>query len=243
MRAIIKAVDIAADRVAIRPLAGAGAAIEWATDREQIESVEVAALRRTCDTLVSEVREKDAEIEQLRGEVTRAFHDGEAQGRRLGLMEADERRRDYLSQLELGVRQAILHFGAQLSSLDRLAAAISRHILAKILGDADSRIELLAAAVRHQLDQLEAQSVICILVSEAEFPANEELQQLLAAIGARGVELHATNELKSGECRIKLRLGAIDVGIEQQCARALRAAIDGQQQVVGTGSRHGAGTV
>jgi flagellar biosynthesis/type III secretory pathway protein FliH len=219
MSAVIKAGAADAKLFRIRPLLDGRPPAEPPPAPEQVVSVEVLGLRRQLDTASRELGQQQAEIERLRGDVTRAFHEGEAEGRKAGLKAGDQRRADYLTLLESGVDRAICDFASRLSSLEGLAAAMSREALRKMLDDADGRLDLVASLIRRQLSQIEAQSVLRVSVSQEDFPSEDELRTLATAIGADSVDLRAATELEAGECRIRLTLGTLDVGIGQQWER------------------------
>ena len=217
MTGLIKAGDATSISARVRPL-GARAPLD-ARPTEQVVPVELLALRREVESLSHDLRARDAELDRVRGDISRAFRDGQAEGHKAGLADSDKRRTEYLVKLERGIEQAIGQFDEALASLERLAVLIGREAIAKILGDPTEHAALLAAAVRHQLSHVEAQSVIRVLVSAEDFAASDELAALKAAIGRSGLDLAASDELKAGECRIRLSLGELDVGIGQQWTR------------------------
>ncbi len=192
---------------------------------EPVISVEVVALRREVDELKQRLAQRDSEVERLRNDVNRAYREGEAEGRKLGREESDARRADYLATLEQGVRAACDQFSGEVLGLERLAAEVAREALAKLIGDPTRHGELLFEAINHQLEQVESTSVVAVFVSQADFEQGE-LAQLAASLARRGVEFSISEELERGECRIKLKLGVLHVGLLQQWGRLDRTLRD-----------------
>jgi flagellar biosynthesis/type III secretory pathway protein FliH len=221
MAAIIKSGDLASISSKVRP---------WKDARQAplppptAEPIETLILRQEVERLSRELAQRGVEVEKLRGDVRRAYRDGEDEGRKLGLKAADEGRAARLAALEKGLQDAIGAFSAELSSLERLAALLAREALAKILGDPTQYVPVLSEAIRHQIEQLESQSIIRILVSREDFADPHELAELVSAIGRSDIDVNVSDELKAGECRFKLTLGSIEVGVRQQWER-LSAAL------------------
>jgi flagellar assembly protein FliH len=185
---------------------------------EPVISVEVLALRRQVEQLTQDLARREREAERLRAGVARAYRDGEADGRKRGREESDARRGEALAMLDRGVRSACEQFAAAMTQLDGLAAAVAREALAKLIGDPARHGELLSAAIHHQFAQIEAGSVVAVLVSGADFERTE-LAHLAASLAQRGVAFSCSDALDEGECQIRLRLGALDIGLPQQWER------------------------
>jgi len=103
--------------------------------------------------------------------------------------------------------------------MERLAALVARECLDQIFGNADDRVDQLCRIIRHQIVGIEAQALIRVDVSRSDFGEDAELDRLVAAIDGRNVEVRATDELDAGACQIKLVLGTLSVGIDQQWGR------------------------
>ena len=180
---------------------------------------ELLRLRDECEQLRQRLQQRETEMVNLRQDAESAFRDGEMQGREAGVREAADQSAKTRATLETGVEQAIATFTQTLAGLERLAPMLARQGLAGILGAADHRGELVAAIVQQQLQTLEAQAVIHVEVSAADFGDEAALSSLAESLGSQGVKIHAYTALKSGDCRIKLKLGALEVGLDQQWGR------------------------
>lgn len=191
----------------------------------QVVDVETVALRREIESLTKALRDRETEIDFLRGDLDRAFKAGEADGRASGLQEGAERGAAALKVLELGVDRALRAVSHDLSALERLAVQLALEGLSKVFGDASERAALVAEIIRKQVAELEAASIVRIDVAREDFADQAALRALAVSLGHPGLVLDATGELSSGDCRIKLILGGLEVGVDQQWSR-LEAALE-----------------
>ncbi|WP_443751373.1 FliH/SctL family protein [Asticcacaulis solisilvae] len=179
---------------------------------------ELLKLRAEHEALKKQLEAQEARFAEVRAEADEAFRKGEAKGRDAGLREAEDQGEKRLARLEAGIAQAQAVFAEALGGLESLAPVLAHEALANILGGADERPHLVAAIVRHQVQALEARAVLHIEVSAADFPDDEALAALERTLGSLGPAVHASVARKSGECRIKLKLGTLDVGLDRQWA-------------------------
>lgn len=180
---------------------------------------ELLALREEQQGLRRKLEAQAAQISDLREQARSAFELGEAKGRETGLREAADQDAQRLARLEIGIAQAQAAFEQALAGLDRLAPALAYEGIASILGRSDERSQLVAALLRHQLTTIEARSIIHVDVSASDFADDGALEALGRSLGNQGPVIHASVALKSGDCRIRLKLGALDVGLDQQWGR------------------------
>ncbi|MFI4973096.1 MAG: hypothetical protein ACHP84_00995 [Caulobacterales bacterium] len=215
---LIKAHEVASISSKVRPLASPRRPPTLAA-QDQVVPVELAALRREVESLSGRLSERTSEIERLRQDVSRAYREGEAEGRKAGLRELDKRRAEQLERLDAGIERAIDRFAQELASLERLAALVALEGLEKILGDPARYAELLAQVIRRQVDDLDANRILRIEVSSEDFDDPAQVHALATNIGRRGLDVQTTDDLGSGDCRIKLALGSLEVGIAHQWSR------------------------
>jgi flagellar biosynthesis/type III secretory pathway protein FliH len=223
MSGLIKAQDAAAMSVHIRSLFQ----VRPAPDEGPKVPVELSMLRQEVESLQASNKARTEEIERLRDDIGRAYREGEAEGRKAGLAQADQRRTEQFAIIKAGVSAALNRFGQEMESMEQLAVLVARQAMAKLLGDQNRHAELLAGLIRHQLEHLEAESVVAVLVSKADFGDADELLALSGSIGRADVEIRASDEVVAGDCRIKLTLGSLEVGPRQQWGRlsAILAAL------------------
>lgn len=186
---------------------------------ESVATLERLALRGEVDSLSAELARRNADLDRAADQIAQAFRDGEAKGREAGLAQGDERRADYVEALEQGVRKALDLYAEDLAGLERLAVLVAREALAKVFGDPGRYADMVGEILGRQLEQIEIQGVTRVLVSRTDFPDTAELDALIAKIGHARLDLQARDELKAGECQIKLALGALEIGVGQQWSR------------------------
>jgi len=179
------------------------------------------------------LEQQAAELAELRVQLRSAFEEGETKGREAGLREATDGEAQRLARLESGIEQALDTLGRSMDGLERLAPVLAHEALAGILGSSDERLPLVVAAVRHRFAEIEAGTVLQVEVSAADFADDQALEALETAFGPQGPAIHASVALKSGACRIKLRLGTLDIGLDQQWGR-LSALLQDMAESPGT---------
>lgn len=147
-----------------------------------------------------------------------AFAEGEAKGR----TEVEDGQAARLQVLREAACEALAAYREDMVSLDRLAALLAKTCLDRLLLGDTGRAETVAALLRARLAALDAEAAIRIQVSAEDFPTPEAL----AAIGGAPCEILASPSLSAGACTIQLRLGTLDIGVDQQWG-VLGAALEG----------------
>lgn len=213
MSSVIKSRDAAAS-AKVRPLSMGSPSEQPALPAPG--AIELALLREELETARGLLAQCDAQTEQLRLEVDEAFKRGQAEGRESGLQEVADRRAESLAALDAGIQRAVGRFGDEMAGCERLAAALAVEAVGKLLGDPGERSEMLHGMIRTQLAALETESVVGVLVSADDFPDAAELSRLEASIRRPGILVCTSDELESGDCRIRLVLGTVEIGIGQQ---------------------------
>jgi type III secretion protein L len=175
------------------------------------------ALARACaeiSHLSSLLGERETEIEALKQAVEEARRQGEAHGRAIGLAEGSQQAEQALAALTDGIGRACEAVSHDTKSLEQLALLVAQAALERVLGpDADQRT-LVAEIIARQIELLGAQAILLVEISGKDF-AHSDLLELKARISER-VEIRATDDIARAGCRIKLRLGSLEVGPRQQ---------------------------
>jgi flagellar biosynthesis/type III secretory pathway protein FliH len=179
---------------------------------------EVAAL---ADALAA----REEELEALSAEARDAFARGEAEGREAGRAEAEDQGAATLAALEDAAERALAKFADELAGMETLAALLARTCLEKMLIASEDRTRLVCDLIRGQAAALGAGAVVELRVSAEDFATPDALDQAQAALGERGCKLSASDSLASGDCTLALRLGALEIGLDQQWG-SLRAGLD-----------------
>ena len=182
---------------------------------------ELVALRQRALDLEAMLAERDAAAETLSRAAESAYDEGEAAGREVGRAEADDRSGEALACLKESADRAVAEIEQRLRETDGLAALLAKTCLDKMLGAPDSRWDLVRGLISHQIEALRQETVVEIKVSAEDFASAEA-----AAAAAPACIVTVSDTLASGDCTIRLQLGALDVGLGQQWG-TLRAALDG----------------
>ncbi|HEY5723962.1 MAG TPA: hypothetical protein VIT45_16755 [Allosphingosinicella sp.] len=186
----------------------------------------MAALRLELDSALAAVAARDEQLERLETEVAESAREAKEQGRALGLEEAETRSAEMLEALRDGVSGALEEMAAGLADLERLAVLIARESLARIVGDPEQHAALIARIIRGRMEKIEGQAVVAVEVSSANFKSEAEVAPLL---GRSGIAIRISDDLDSGDCRIRLRLGTLEVGLGRQW-EAIRELLDSAVQ-------------
>ena len=172
-------------------------------------------LRHRVATLEGEMVAQNATIDALKADVVRAFDAGKRKGREEGLAEAKDRADERLALLRQALQNATATLAERLAGLERLAPLLALECLDKILGDSAQRRALVAMIIQAQLKLIDRAMLLRIEVSRSDFPQTDLLARLQSD-GLAAVEVKADPALPSGSCVLTLRLGRMEVGLNQQ---------------------------
>lgn len=179
----------------------------------------IEALEREIEELRSALAAQRLESERA---VKAARAEGESQGRAAAGDAADKQ----LARLGKGVDSAVAKWEARLGDLDGLAPSLARAALAKLFDGGEDHKRFVAGVIARQLRLLRRDSLIAIRVSARDFKDEQALAALGEEAGTGSVRLVADGDLESGECRIDLQLGHVDVGAGTQWTQ-VAAFLDG----------------
>lgn len=186
-------------------------------------TVERAIVAKPADPVLAENEELRARLDRQEEAIlihekalAEAYAEGEAAGRVLAEAEFNEDRQAALDLLEQGLNDARAEFAGALASAEGLAALIAREALNKMFGDCGSRQQIVLDLIKHQFAQIERGGVVRVEVSRDDFPDTSEVARLAAQLGLRADALRVSDELSRGDCRVKLRLGSMDIGLSRQ---------------------------
>jgi hypothetical protein len=188
---------------------------------------ELAALR-------AQLAARDAEIAAFPEQLSAAAADAEAAGREQMAAQIAEDRTAALDMLRAAIGAAGAKLDAALADLPALAIMVAREVLEAMFDDADQRLWILAALIRRHVAEIGEEMVVAIEVSDADFPERGEIEQLAASAGVDAGLIAARGDIAAGGCRMQLRLGFHDIGIDRQWG-AFRALLDGQSDRVPLG--------
>ena len=192
--------------------------IEELIDQVALLQEELAAVRDEASVGRILLAEKDAEIQA-------AVADAAVAGREDGRREGAEAKVEILLALDAAITRTAEQLRADMQSLEPIAIALARAALTKVFGDTPHIDDRIARLVRRQLESLDRAAVLSVTVSANDFSDDDALATLSAAAGLEGLVVQASEALGSGDCRMRLRLGELDVGLSRQWS-SLRALLD-----------------
>jgi type III secretion protein L len=163
------------------------------------------------------IAERDEAIAGFPDRIDAAFAAGEAQGQ----ASVKQRQAERLAVLKEAAERALTRFGEEMTSLERLAALLSQTCLDRMLLNDAERSRIVADLLRAQLAGLEAGATVRIQVSTEDFSSPEAL----AGLAPASCEIIAAPSLEPGDCTIQLRLGTLEIGVNQQWG-SLRAVLE-----------------
>jgi len=183
---------------------------------------ETVRLRADLEAATAALAVRDAEIERLKAAVEPARLEAEARGHAAGLAAAADLQAERLQLLEAGVLEAASQAKTELAALERLAPALAREGLARLVGDAGQRGDLLQDAVLNAVRQIDAEGVVRVEVAAGDFADLETLSGKLSEVAHRRIEARPAADLQAGQVRLRLVLGDLEVGLDQQWDRLAR---------------------
>lgn len=108
--------------------------------------------------------------------------------------------------------------------MEKLALLICENALSKVFAKPQSYRSLITDAISKQLGQIRKETVVGVWVSREDFPDQAALQALSSGSAGAAVHVRHDPELPSGDCRIDLRLGHVELSIRDHWA-ALKACL------------------
>jgi flagellar assembly protein FliH len=188
----------------------------------EARSSEIAELHERLERLSAQVGDSERQVASLLLEHEDALIDAEAKGRSAGWVDGADAKAETLQRLEATSLQAIELFRNDLRGMEALAVALSKAALAKVFGDTGDTGDMAArvtSLVHQQISGLDRAAVLQIEVSAVDFSDEAALDELRLSPGLSGIEVIALEGRSAGDCRIRLKLGELDVGLGQQWSR------------------------
>lgn len=215
MSPVIKSADASSAR-RVRPL---NFNPKTPDSRAEPVDVEKVQLRADLEQAISLIQSRDVEIERLTEEIDRAAREAEAKGHENGLKAAADRQAERLTLLKASVAQAVNLLKDELAGLERLAPLVAAEALERLVGDGGARADLLRDIVVRTVAHLDADTIVRVEVASTDFPDTTALAADATLGAQRRIEVRHASDLKSGDCRVRLVLGELEVGINQQWGR------------------------
>ena len=177
------------------------------------------------DKLHALLAERDTTLEDLKSQIAKARTEGEETGRIAAELAAEDSRAKALELLRQGIEGAREALADGRERMEAVALLIARNALDKLFGDDRVRKAAIGDLVMRQLAAIELQMLLQIEVSWLDFPDTGELAALAQELGLAAQHISAASDLPAGGCRMQLRVGTLDVGVDQQWG-AIRNLLD-----------------
>ena len=178
--------------------------------------IELQCAQAALDELKAEILTRERAAEALRAEIDRAFHRGRAEGLVEGEALAMDRSGAALELLQRSLQNAQNGLSAKLATIEGLAVVLTQTALEKVFGDASQFKDVMRDVIARQITLIGPHLVLGVIVSRVDFPDQTALDALAASLNHPHLSLAYDANLTSGDCRLKLELGQLDIGLCQQ---------------------------
>lgn len=215
MRGVIKSTG---SNLAVRSFDRPVVVAEPAVDPEKAE------LKRRLDGVAADLTAAQTQLALVEAGIPEREERAREAGFAAGLAQIQEDAAQRVATVISGVESASVAWNDRLSELDGLAAMLARRGLERIFGDGAHLPELVTRTIAYHVAELGQQAVVAIRVSADDFSDGDARDRLAAESGSTA-EIIIDAALPSGDCRLDLRLGVMDVGVASQW-RALAAFLD-----------------
>lgn len=187
----------------------------------RLASLSEAADQARAETaaLAAELADRDARISNLEKALAEAVEQARAEGRQAGLREAEDDAAGRLARLDKSLEAALNRFAVETDDMERLALTLAAEGLRRMIGDPEVHRDLLERTIRHHVDAVVGGTVIEVAVSRDDFADPEALARLAGGVDRSELRLVASPDLASGDCHLRLKLGALEIGVARQWER------------------------
>lgn len=203
---------------------GAAAAAFVPTNRATSANIENPLIAEN-KRLLALLKRREAEIAAHADALAEAFADGEEAGRVAMEADIDDDRAASLALLGQGIEAAKTGLGNALENAESIALMVAQMTLEKMFGETDGRKALAADLIRHQFRQIERESFVSLEVSRADFPNTSEVAVLSTTLSIAPNKVRVSDELDAGDCRMRMQLGTLDIGLARQWG-SIRALLE-----------------
>jgi flagellar biosynthesis/type III secretory pathway protein FliH len=178
------------------------------------------------DALEEEVAALKIKLEHAEGEAKRIEEEARQAGRKQAEAEfvRDDAKR--IAALTSALDEAAGEARVKIEGLDALALLICENALANVLSEPSAYRELIAGAIAKQIASLRREMALGVHVSAADFPDQAALDALGCKFAFHELTIALDATLRAGECRIDLRLGAIEISLPRYWSE-LKAVLKG----------------
>lgn len=165
--------------------------------------------------------------EQIREREQLSFERGRREGER-ALSEQLMRQRSELKELQNGVLHSLREAMAQVTQdCEGALVALALEIAGKVVADTPISSEIVEAAVREALAQVEQQSSLMVSLNPMDFELLQQVNAplLLVDVGGERLRFQTSPKVSRGGCLVHTRFGVIDAQRETKF-KALKQSIE-----------------
>lgn len=164
-----------------------------------------------------------AEVERLTTALPAAREEGRAQGVAAGRREAEDRASALIDAIAEAAAEALKTFRDQVTALEDMVGSLAAAALERIVLDPGDRRDLVLETARRAVSQTFGDAVVKVEVCRLDFPDEGLLRGALPP----GCEVASRDDLPSGACRLRLRMGEANLDLQGQVSR-LRTVLQGE---------------
>lgn len=186
----------------------------------------VADLQRELSRMSASAAEQARQLDEAERRIETARESGLAEGFTDGLRRAEA---DFTARSELlakSVTNALSSYEIGIQRLGELSSTIALAAIEQVLGSEHGRGEAIARIVSRQLHLLTASAPAEVRVSASDFADTAALHDALANVNVDPARVRTDPALAPGQVTIRLQLGQVDAGIDQQLAALRRLLTD-----------------
>jgi flagellar biosynthesis/type III secretory pathway protein FliH len=187
---------------------------------------QVTELQHQLSRMSTRATEQARQLEEAAREIEVTRESSLAEGFTDGLRQAEA---DFTARSEAlaeALASALRTYDSAVKGLEKLSSMIALAALDRVLGPAHGRDDAVARIVARQVDLLASLAPVEVRVSGEDFADSAALHDALVRVGADPARVRADPVLPSGQVTIRLRLGEVDAGIDQQLTALRRLLLE-----------------
>jgi flagellar biosynthesis/type III secretory pathway protein FliH len=187
---------------------------------------QVAQLQQQLSRISASATEQACRLEEAERQIELTRESSLAEGFTDGLRQAEADFTTRSEALAEALASALRTHDSAMKGLDKLSSMIALAALDRVLGPTHGRDDAVARIVARQIDLLASSAPVEVRVSGEDFADPAALHDALVRVGADPVRVRTDPALTSGQVTIRLRLGEVDAGIDQQLTALRRLLLE-----------------
>jgi len=171
-----------------------------------------AALERQLQTVLGEKQEMQRRIEQLKIGTDQRIAQARAAGRDEARKEMKDAEATRLGMLSKQMEAVSADLALRMDSTENLAALLAHDALSHMFGEISEYADLVTRMIGEKVSRIGALNVVEICVSQKDF-GQDDLAQIRPA---DSIKITAIDGVSSGHFSLHLKLGQVDVSLEEE---------------------------